>query len=168
LNKFISDLRPGFRLQCDGCGFSQIISQKGLDEISEIGAAILIQEFKFLSSVIVCPECYQPSANVVRSLVLDDALKSELSQQFFETEGLCSSCKFLKENDKKFFCRPLNKEIISLRDVASCFYYSSHYQSFSPKVRSIDQDMQQKSFEPQGPDKFATDTFKFFNKVKRK
>jgi len=176
LDRFKSHLRPGHSFKCLGCGFAEIITQKGIDGAVFEGGSLLVQEFKLSSTGLVCPECYQRGVRIVRPTDPSESSKSEFLAQSLEASiawihqvgGLCSTCKHIKKNGEKLFCRPLNKDIDSPEEVMSCPHFSSRAEHLSPEARSVDREMKQRAEESQAPDKFATGSFKFFNKIKRK
>lgn len=176
VNKFNLHLQPGHSFKCLGCGFSDIITQKGINDAVWVDGSLHIQEFKFSSAGLACPECYQHGVRIVRPMDPKDLKKSEFLPQSLESSlvwghrpgGLCWSCKHTKQNGEKLFCLSHNKDISSPEDVTSCPHFNSKSGSLSFEAWSVDRDMRQRAEEQQAPDKFATDSFKFFNKIKRK
>jgi hypothetical protein len=82
--------------------------------------------------------------------------------------NLCLSCKHAKKVKQNTICQALVKNLLEIGPLKNCVHYNNFIEGNSTISTSIEMVMKNRANQEQQPDKFATDKFKFFNKIKRK
>jgi len=82
--------------------------------------------------------------------------------------NLCQTCKHVKILNETQTCKALQKKLGEIGPMLDCVHYNFHIETNSVAAESMEKRLKDRSNQEQAPDKYATDNFKFFNKIKRK
>jgi hypothetical protein len=176
LNRFLDQLNPGQRLFCPSCGFFDTITDEGLRNLRRGADHIIVQDFKYGKSGLVCPECYQVGAHVESSSPNKDKNFSprvahrfpNIQHREIQHAGLCYSCTHIRKNGANWVCQHKTIEINDLTEVKSCESHIYKNTSTTNQIDRIDSDLKWRAQEPQDPDMFSRDNSKYFNKIRRR